>query len=260
MNRNARAGFVLVALALVGGTGCITMSVMSEVRQQREVRQMEESRQQRIAQRESAVQAGDPAAMVAQAGDLLSAANAEQRDPSRAVALLSDAAAHGYGPAQAILGELLATGRSSFGIGTVLPPTQRDRARGIELLSQAATRACTFLTPLPDRRMQHHVAPAYRLSVVLADHNEPGPWKLWRARSILHCGLPSPDALASPARPDAMALAWLLLTKDEARIGTMKTKMNAADIAAGEREAADLRRLVAESEQRYPAPPREKIR
>jgi hypothetical protein len=98
---------------------------------------------------------------------------------------------------------------------------------------------------------------------LLGAAGRPGEALLWRARHILYCGGASARYLAAEATTPTNvaparrieALALLTLTGDAKTIAETSAALPAADAAAADRLAADLRRKVAASERDYPAPP-----
>lgn len=221
-----RGVVLLVALALVGGTGCITMSVVDRVQQQQRARQLDEARERRIQYLTVAAQAGAPTAMRALAFALMAAPAQAKGDLPRIQSLLERAAALGDVSAQVALGEMLASGSLPTGNGAPLPQGIADRPRGIALLQQAAPLACRiWVTGDPEgaaygSRYNLDRQPALLAASFLQKAGRDDEARLWRARDILHCG---------------------------------------GHIAAAESEAANLRRRVAESEQEFPAPTRKEL-
>lgn len=260
LSSRARAGMLLVAFALVGGTGCITTTmVASHVRDQRIRNEAEGARQRRIAELTPRIEAGEAAPAVEMAQLLLAAREPRENDPKRALALLDRAAAQGDGPAQALLGKIVMWGRYWPESTAPVPPNLGNSTRGLALLMQAATQACSF------RAYRGH---AFDITREVADYYQRrGPEeqeKLWRARRLLHCGAKyEASSLArniqrgalSP-REQASAYAQLLLIDSHADIDAAKVHMTPDAVAAGEHEASALRALVAQSEQQYPRPTR----
>lgn len=256
---HARAGTIVLALALIGGIGCVSVDAASRARYQERLRDHEIVRQRRIAALEPAAAAGDPRARSALATTLLSAHDLAQNDVPRALALLEQAAAQDDGLAQALLGEALAGSLPQVRIARQAPPSRQDAERGIALLQRAATKACTYPRPGEIRSL---IQPALEAGNILNDVGRTDESLLWRARDILHCGRTNiglltwraQAAVSSPADRIG-ALALLMLTGDAAATAKVRATLPAADAAAADRLAADLRRRVAESERDYPAPP-----
>jgi hypothetical protein len=183
-------------------------------------------------------------------------------------ALLSGAADKNFGPAQALLGEILVSGHFE----TVYPqvtvePRFQDRERGLQLLRLAAVQSCTY-TGGPGRQYYYYnsIRPATQLSAQLGRSGHGDEARVWYARSVMHCGEPSAQSLlwritpkdASPQQRTE-ALALMLLTQDAERIAKAEAAMPAEEVAAARREADQLRRQVAQSEQQYPAPRRKEM-
>ena len=256
----ARGGMLILALAFIGGTGCVAIDAVNKNRYARQQRDAEAARQRRIAELAGA---GDPAAQTLLAYGLLTPSDPRQADAPRALSLLEKAAAQDYGMAQAILGEVLAGSAAGFlRVPRRFPPDPRESARAIALLQRASTKAC-FYRPGPD---MYSVAPAQRVGQLLGAAGRPGESLLWRARHIVYCGGASARYLAAEAtsthaaparRTEAMAL--LALTGDTKAIAEAKATLPADDAAVADRLSDDLRRQVAASERDYPAPPRKEM-
>lgn len=262
-----RAGLLVIALGLVGGTGCITTAIVQNVQSQNRLREQEAQRQRRVAALTPRAEAGDPVAMTALAEALIAQPDPAGRDPARVLDWLGRAAVANYAPAQALLGEILANGAIRWnGYGyQQLPAALRDRERGVALLRQAATQACRyrFESVAFDGGL---ITPTAELQRLLASAGRTDDAALWRARGILHCGLPSgydlvvtaKSATALP-RQRSTALALMLLVPDASTVASTEAAMPADQVAAAVREAADLRARVAASEDDFPAPPRKEL-
>jgi hypothetical protein len=255
----ARGGMLILALAFIGGTGCVAIDAVNKNRYERQQRDAEADRQRRIAEQTRGAAAGDPAARTLLAYALLTPSDPRQADAPRARDLLEQAAAQDDGMAQAMLGEILTGSAAFLRVPHTFPPDPRDLARGIVLLQRAATKACSY-RPGPGF---YHVEPARRAGQMLGAAGRPGESLLWRARGILHCGDANAGYLASQAESKYIApahrteaLALLTLTGDTKAIAAARAALPADDAAAADRLAEDLRRQVAASERDYPAPPR----
>ena len=258
-----RAGILLVVLALVGGTGCITASIVNNVQQQNRVRAAANAHKQRIAQLTPAADAGDPAAATALARALMSDPGDAPVDQARVSGLLSRAAGQGHAPAQALLGQILVSARMRQGAyGQVaLAQALQDRERGLQLLRQAASGACTFTAPRGEP-WYVTVSPATLLAQELARDKRTDEARLWRARAALHCGDPSANTLTwqvtaksatPPRRTETLALL-LLQTPGGADIAKATAALPPEEVDAARRDAAQLREQIAQSERQYPAP------
>ena len=257
---HARAGTIVLALALIGGIGCVSVDAASRARYQQRLRDHETVRQRSIAALEPAAAAGDPRARSALATVLLSAHDLTQNDVPRALALLEQAAAQDDGRAQALLGDILVGSSPQVRTGRQTPPSRQDAERGIALLQRAATKACRYPRP---GEIRSDIWPALEAGNMLNAAGRADESLLWRARDILHCGRMNIEllswraqaAVSSPADRIG-ALALLTLTGDAAATAKVRATLPGADAAAAERLGADLRRRVADSERDYPAPPR----
>ncbi|WP_413672619.1 hypothetical protein ACEN9H_26130 [Massilia cellulosiltytica] len=254
----ARGGMLILALAFIGGTGCVAIDAVNKNRYERQQRDAEAARQRRIAELAGAAAAGNPAARTSLAYTLVSTRDRKQADVPRARDLLEQASAQDYAPAQALLGEMLG-GMRSWGGYEPFGANPRDRARGIVLLQRAATKICV-VQPGPD---MFRVEPALRAAQLLARAGRADESRLWRARNILHCGGGDVNYLSWEAKADRAssaeridALALLTLTGNAAAVAGAKAMLPADMVGAADRLADDLRRQVAASERDYPAPPR----
>ena len=255
-----RGAMLMLALALVGGTGCVVIDAANKSRYERQQRDAEAERQRRIADLTPAAERGDPAARSALAYALISPSDPAQADAKRALALLEQAAAQDDGMAEALLGQVLTGIR--FGVYRHFPATARDVTRGIALLRRAATKACVYR---PGREFDS-IEPAARVAHFLGTSGRPDESRLWHARSILHCGRSTGVDLAwqaksayatYPQRTEALAL--LILTGNAKAIAEARATLSADDAVAADRLADDLRRQVAASERDFPAPPRKEL-
>jgi TPR repeat protein len=261
-----RAGMLVVALALVGGTGCITTAIVQNVQQKNAVRRAEEARQRSIADLAPGAERGDAVAQRELGEALLSAPDTRLNDLPRAISWLSRAAEQGDGRAQALLGDMLASGSTRFQVYTMLPAGLRDRKRGIALLQRAATQACRSKDPGTRMGYYGSIELADQVSTYLEADRRIEESRLWRARSVMHCGVPNAVNLSSRAENERTApqrqitwLALLMLTDSGTLIDATRARMKPETIAAAEREAAELRGAVAQSEQQYPAPRRKEM-
>jgi hypothetical protein len=267
VKRNTRAVALLVSLALIGGTGCLTMSAIDSVqranRERAHDRRLQQERDERVAAAAASVAAGDPQAMTNVAVDLMNNKQFSGPDWARPLALLERAAAGGYGAAQAVLGELLLSGRWQ-GLYYVYHqlPGGAQVTRGLDLLKQAATRGCAF-GPGRSGQPDFSVRPAVELFTYYKRVNDASQAQLWQARRFLHCqdakGADIWSARNGHGTPEERRrmLSLALLSNDGRMVADIRKGLSAQDIAAAEQGAVELRRLVAASEQQYPAPPRE---
>ena len=258
-----RAGTLLVCLALVGGTGCITAAVVDNVHASSAARERERERHQRIAVLTPRAEAGDLDAMTSLAQLLLSAEAGRDIDMPRALAWLSRSADRGDVVSQALLGDLLSYGSVQPARGWV-PPAQLDRDRGIALLQKAAVQDCRYLAPREAGLYQAIIEPALRLGEIYRFHHFDADARLWYARSVVHCGAPNLLALydnfdrarTTAERQEAFAMLLLSGSDDDIERARKTNKLTPEQLAEAERQAAELRRMVAASEQQYPVPAR----
>jgi hypothetical protein len=262
-----RAGMLVVALALVGGTGCITTAIVQNAQYNKRVREAEAARQDSIARLAPAAEAGDPVAQTKLARALLANPAPGQVDQQRVFARLNSAADQGYGPAQALLGEILVTNAIETADSGRMPlaPAYQDRERGFRLLMQAASQACIFQAASAYQGVRW-IHPAWLLGSRLALAGRFEEAMVWRVRSDRHCGTFNAQDLANQATsphatpPERVrAFAGLLLAGDSARIARVEPALSADELTAARSEAAELRRRLAQSEQQYPAPRRKEM-
>jgi hypothetical protein len=259
----ARAGMLVVLLALVGGTGCITTAIVQSVRQKNQEREAERQHQENLVRLTPLAEAGDPAASVALVRELLAYRASVPIDQGRILGLLSRAAEKGSGPAQGRLGDILVDGRFSDDYPQVdLEPKYRDRERGLALLHQAAVQACTY-TSAPDAgyAQSNWKFPTLDLAAIFEREGRKDEARLWKARSVMHCNRPTVDyfyllVTSKYSKPQQRidALPFLLLAGDAARIAKAEAAMPAEEVDVARREAERLRSLVKQSEREYPAP------
>ncbi|GGB91418.1 hypothetical protein [Pseudoduganella buxea] len=263
--RTGRAIALALTLALVVATagGCNAIYAVDRMQHASAARAEAAAWNARIAELEQRVARGDPAAMVVQGGELLRPASPGRMDAARAYRLFERAAALGNGDAQAILGQTLLAGRVPFQFDRGEMPWPADPARGAHLLAQAAAQGCEYRGR--EGEPTYRIAPMDVLARHYAAQGQQAAWWTWLARSIVACrSLAAEDwshtALARQATPAqrVAGLSVMLLQPDSFgdEIRLAQAGMSAADIAAAGRRTAELRRLVAISEQRYPAPPR----
>ncbi len=254
-----RAGILILALALIGGMGCAVIEAAGNARYESAQRALLQERQRRVAELTPAAQAGDPQAMVVLAHAILS--TQQGQDVPRALAWLSRAAEQDNGAAQAVLGDFLASGRTSFGSSSFLPAAMRDRERGLALLRKAASQACRFKLPGNAIQRTLYIDPAMKLGNYLREDRQAEESRVWRARSVMHCGVPGTEGLSSYLTKVHLApevqveeFALLLLSGNAKAIAEARSSLALERIVAAEGEADELRRRIAESERRYPAP------
>ena len=204
------------------------------------------------------IAAGDVEARTEQAAYWLMWQDSTPAQVAGAMASLERAADLGSAHAQALLGDILLPGRTfewrSPGLAT-------DPARGLRLVLQAATKGCKYKAPEPTR--WYEITPTALLADYYAKGGDEVARMTWRARGVLHCAYPEARELmyGVGGRDGGIErnndLALLLLSGDAASYNLVAANVSAKQLAAAEVLAADLRRLVAASEQQYPAPPRD---
>lgn len=256
---------MILSLALIGGSGCITASIVSQARADAYRREREKTEQAdsvaKLATYRAAAANGDPAASVQLAQALIRpVAGVEKYDTAQALQLLEQASQKGYGQADYVLGWIYLN-------GSTVP---RQPERGVTLLKQAASRACTYYRDTtrsgPAINVASEISRLYLQSRIGPQDKVQAD--LWRARSAVHCprSYPAPQRYATqatpatPAIPDALMWARFDPNADKAmpQIAELLKVLAPPDIAAAEEKERQLRRAVIESERQYPAPPTEK--
>jgi hypothetical protein len=253
-NERTRAGLLIVAAALIGGTGCVTAMVVGNAEQEMQYNQQRQKREEKLQLENAAMRAGaergDVEAMTWLGWYQVIGNRFGVPADASGVTLLEQAAARQYAPAQFLLGLLMVEGRNGV---------PRKPARGLELLKLAATKICTVDT-WPDGRPYYY--PAGTLGHLYHKGNAAIPVddseaELWMARNAAYCrdfrnSAFFPAAGLSEEQRRARLQAWWLLS------GRKETPANTTASPETERELQRLRRLVRDSEAKYPAPPRPK--
>lgn len=259
-NARTRAGLLVVCLGLIGGTGCITMAVVSSLQEASIRRANEERYKATVESYKLAAAKGDLAGITLLGLEYLRDNAVTGRDISKGMALLEQAVAKQYGPAEYALGLILL---KNSRINSFNPPIQMDSARGMELLKRAASHACWYSMPStvvdlgsPANTIQYLYRSGTLVPKDLTQAN------LWFARAIIHCQgnngygirnmfLPTSGATA---QDHTETLAWLQLLPSDTDKDNVPRLLTMADHAAVERRATQLRQAVTESERQYPAP------
>ena len=245
-----RASVLFLALAGIGGTGCVT-SYLNYTRGDRE---LAAAQRQREVDLKRAAKAGDPKARVEVARTALTLVyHSPRSDLEQALAWLTQSAEQGDGPAQYLLGAAL-TGRQK-GITGMMPRDLRDRERGITWLQRAVTHGCAF----EEKDGSVDDDPALAIADALDDAKRYEEALVWRGRSIVECHAMPSNRLLHPATSTDFELArradnlpLLLLTEDAATIAEARQAVPAADFAAAEQAAARLRLQIAASQRDIP--------
>lgn len=259
---------MLLSLALIGGTGCITASIVTQARNDAYRREREKTEQADSQSRITAARAdaagGDPAASVRLALALLRpVAGVAKYDIEQALQLLDQAARQDDGRAQYVLGWIYVAGNGDSLNRDRRLAAPADWKRGVALLKQAAGHACTYTRDANSNRVfdvASDISRLYRQGIDMPQ--DPAQADLWRARSALHCprSYPSQPRYITPtmsAAPDALVWARLdpRTEKTRPQIDDLLKIMKPDEIAAAEAQEHRLRQAVTESERLYPAPP-----
>jgi hypothetical protein len=256
-SERARAGSLIVAAALIGGTGCVTAMVLNSAAQVAQSSQQRQQREERLRSendviRKDAAQ-GQVEAMTRLGWFQVSGDRFGVPGDTRGVALLEEAAARQYVPAQYLLGRVLIEG--PFGI-TPQPE------RGLKLLTLAATKTCT-VDAGSDSRVNDH--PARTLADIYLKGSAGIPAdaamaEFWMARNAAYCHdfsygpfSTAVSAGLSDYERRAKIQAWWELAHGKQASGGPTFTPEQMQMTA--RELERLRQRVRESEAEYPAPP-----
>ncbi|MFZ6672888.1 tetratricopeptide repeat protein [Undibacterium sp. Xuan67W] len=267
---HSRIALLLIALSLIGGTGCITSSLIDSARQ-KEAQQKYADQQRKIIDSYKADAAkGDLLAITRLGLEYTGGSSVTRQDIPAGLALLEQAAEKKYAVAEYALGSLLLTGKDGYRWNTLLPeqlPRQPDR--GLSLLKQSATHAC--IVSLASGGNAGAVT-AYELSKLYREgrgiEKDLNQADLWLARSIIHCQHPNayviksifPIPKSAPAQAQIDVMSWILMMPaDNATAKKVTTDlqplMSADDWQKAQRQMARLRQVAIDSEQQIPAPP-----
>lgn len=246
----------MLALGAIGGTGCAVLNAAGEVQNQFAGVKFRHEQSRRMDALDRRIAAGDVEARTEQAAYWLMWQDSTPAQVAGAVASLERAADLGSPHAQALLGDILLPGRT---LEWRSPRLATDPERGLHLLLQAATKGCKYSAHEPTR--WYEVVPTKLLADYYDKRGDEVQRMIWRARGVLHCAYPDAREFVYgiAGRHGGIEsnneLALLLLSGDTASFDLIAAKVSAKELAAADVLAADLRRLVAASEQQYPAPP-----
>lgn len=260
----ARAGLLIICLSLIGGTGCITASIINNAQNKAARQAYAEKRKKEIEDYKLAAEQGDLHATTRLGIEYIRGLPGIDLNIPQGVSLLEQAAAKQYGPAEYALGSLLVMGRSDYQwVSSASGQLSLQPLRGIALLKQSATRACAYslLSANQNNRFPaYEISELYRSGRIIAEDKEQAD--LWLSRSILHCRHPNayviqnkfftPKAATPQAQIDTMA--WLLMMPSSDVKAKLQAVMSPADMQTAERQMTRLRQAVIESEKQYPAP------
>ncbi len=265
-DKQLRITLLFLALSLIGGTGCVTLSVINKVHHKAAQKENEERTAKRIENLKIAAAQGDLSATTDLGLEYVSGLPNIDKDISKGIALLEQAAAKQYAPAEFALGGLLIDGRNYYR-NTAISEEQLPRQveRGITLLKQAATHSCR-----PSSK-HLYIYSAYEVSKLYREGNNIPQNKdeadLWLARSILHCQYPTPIIiknlfLGSKAKEPEIqrinTMKWLLLLPSSDIASQFKIDMSPSDMVVAQQKMKQLQLRVSGSEKLYPPPPKSK--
>lgn len=248
----SRTGILIVAASLVGGTGCVTSAVVSHAQAQQNLHDWQARQELENTDMRQAARLGDSNAMTRLGWyQLTGTRHGIPADPKAGMALLEQAAARSFAPAQYRLGNLLISGANG-----VTP----DPARGLELIKRAATGACV----VGFSKEEIFGYPAWHVAMLLREggrylDRDSAQSELWMARSVMHCHYPEAYGLVVPAagldagQRAVKQLAFAQLAGRTTLPGQPAASSEQMQEAA--REAMRLRQRVRDSETQYPAPP-----
>lgn len=251
-DERSRAGILIVAASLVGGTGCVTSAVVGHVQAQQNLHDWQARQELENTSMRNAARLGDSNAMTWLGWYQVSGSrHGIPVDAKAGIALLEQAAARPYAPAQYRLGNLLVQGEGG----------SADPARGLELLKRAATGACA----VGSSKQELFGYPAWRVATLLRDGGryvarDDSQAELWLARSVMHCHYPEAYGLVVPAAAGLSAEQRALKQLAYARLAGRATLPGQGAVSPEQMEEAArqeqrLRQRVRDSEAQYPAPP-----
>lgn len=256
LSRTGRVGALAVAAALVGGPGCLTMSVIDSVQNAEAQRAYAAAFKARLARLEAAAATG----RVEDVLDYWAAAHTYSTPPAdhaRALGYLEHAAIAGSLPAQYEYAlALLEAARTAHAPPT---PAELDRAtRGLAMLKAVSTHACRLripqqapmtVEPALDVANWYRSWPALRVADAEAAN-------VWYARSVIACGTPTVTQVAYWSGQDPDPNLWRF-TLDQLRATQTvpPTGMSPAAIEAARGRAARWRAAALATGAQFPFPP-----
>ncbi|MDB5769257.1 MAG: Sel1 repeat-containing protein [Collimonas fungivorans] len=259
----SRAALLIVSLSLIGGTGCITASIVNSVQQKNAERANAEMQKKRIEGYKVAASRGDLEAMTQLGMEYINGSPSLERDIPTGITLLEQAAAKQYGPAEYVLGWLLLNGSNRRSYARPLNAEQLplDPLRGVELLKRSSTRSCSPSPVFFNRFSAFDVSEIYRNGGIIGQDIQQAD--LWLARSILDCRYPFDTAIRykfqiskeTDTAAKIKTLSFLLMQPGSDTLTKLQASMSQADIQAAQERMALLRQAAIESRQQYPAPP-----
>lgn len=249
-SERSRAGLLLSAMTLIGGTGCITASIIEGAAQRDRQQQFEADRKRQDEALLSDARAGQPRAMTRVALLQLNGGRAGiPLDPAAGRATLEQLVARNDAGAEYALGRALV-----FGNGRI----ESEPQRGIALMKRAASHACKL--SIDSDFPASSVSPLIRIFRygTRPMPGDPAQAELWLARDAVHCREANinfyEDAALAPPQQQIRRLSFHMLAASPA-VPQLQRGLTAEQIATAAAGAERLRRLVRESEADYPAPP-----
>ncbi len=260
-NSTSRVLQLVLCLGLIGGIGCVSTPTASLSPELANLQAEGERNWQTIGELQRNAAAGDDFASTKLGIDYI-LGNIVFRDVPQGMHLLEHSAANHYAPAEYTLGWIyLSGGTAAGGIQRPLETIPRQPQQGMELLKQSASHACNTSPLTPIINLANLISNLYRDGNLVATDSRQAD--LWRARSILHCRIPTrfyvaseilnPSHVTPQSKIEAMTLLLLMPSSDTAT--TLQSTLSAEDLRIAIRNASALRKAVADSEKQYPAPP-----
>jgi len=258
--KNSRAAILLVCLALIGGTGCITTAVVNSIEQQAAQNRLRELRKKEIEADLDGAAKGDLMAMTRAGLDYLrgypyyldpGAAPILARDLKKGLGLLEQASAQNFGPAQYVLGEVLINdGVLAMKLTERIPP---DPTRGLELIKQASTRICEM-----SRMTDYHFMdnPSSAVSAIYRNGRQQIATDVdqadnWAVRAILTCHVHTRFFTGDRVKN----LSFYMLQNDKPMLDSQVANMPPDQVEKARAKLPQLRAAATALEQIYPAPP-----
>jgi hypothetical protein len=261
-DKTSRILGLVISLSLIGGIGCFADRGMSPEQQIAAQQAAAERNRQAVETLQRSADSGDTLAITRLGINYVTGNLGLIRDVPKGVHLLERAAAKQYAPAEYTLGWLYLEGKTS-NVAIPLSPAMmpREPGRGIELLKQSASHACTPAPIAPYSQTANLINSLYRQGRLIETDMKQAD--LWLARSIVYCQVPNaqiianiflnPNLMTPQSQIDAMALLLMMPPSDVAT--KLQSTLSPEGLQAATRKMEAMRQALADSTNQYPAPP-----
>lgn len=262
-DKTSRILWIVICLGLIGGIGCFTTGrVITPEEQTAAQHAIDEGNRRRIEALQRSADEGDVLAETQLGIDYVNGNLGLVQDAPRGLSLLEKALTKRYAPAEYTMGWLYLDGRVAGNARHIASDlVSHNPTRGIELLKQSASQACTPSPVDIFSQTADEISSLYREGRLLDVDIKQAD--LWLARSILHCQVPypqvfinkflAPNSIKPQSQIDAMT--WMLLMPSSEVISKLQSTMSQEAMQVATDRSQALRRAVVESEKQYPAPP-----